>query len=157
MNFGRMVVIAVNVFREVIRDRILYLIVLFAIALVIAATLLPQLAAGTTAKILLDLGLAAINLLGLVVAEHLWRMEPDAGAGILTPRRAEIVSGANLARWADGLGLGGLLSLGRGEDVTGGRGKESLLATALEAVLAVVYLDGGLPAARGAIARLARW
>ena len=96
-------------------------------------------------------------VLGLVVAEHLWRMEPDAGAGILTPRRAEIVSGANLARWADGLGLGGLLSLGRGEDVTGGRGKESLLATALEAVLAVVYLDGGLPAARGAIARLARW
>ncbi|HIK55917.1 MAG TPA: ABC transporter permease subunit [Synechococcales cyanobacterium M55_K2018_004] len=68
MNLGRVLVIAVNVFREVIRDRILYLIALFAIALVIAATLLPQLAAGTTAKILLDLGLAAINLLGLVVA-----------------------------------------------------------------------------------------
>jgi ribonuclease-3 len=104
-------------------------------------------------------GLAFLGdaVLGLVVAEHVWQTEPGAGAGILTPRRAEIVSGANLARWADGLGLGGHLRLGRGEDATGGRGKESLLATALEAVLAVVYLEGGLPAARDAIARLARW
>jgi ribonuclease III len=96
-------------------------------------------------------------VLGLVVAERVWRMEPGAGVGTLTPQRAEVVSGANLARWAERLELGAHLRLGKGEHVTGGRTKESLLATALEAVLAVVYLEGGLPAARDAIARLARW
>ena len=96
-------------------------------------------------------------VLGLVVAEHVWRMEPGEGVGTLTPQRAEVVSGANLARWAERLELGAHLRLGKGEHVTGGRTKESLLATALEAVLAVVYLEGGLPAARDAIARLALW
>ena len=96
-------------------------------------------------------------VLGLVVAEHVWRMEPGEGVGTLTPQRAEVVSGANLARWAEHLELGAHLRLGKGEHVTGGRTKESLLATALEAVLAVVYLERGLPAARDAIARLARW
>jgi len=84
-------------------------------------------------------------------------MEPGGGVGVLTPRRAEIVSGANLARWAERLELGAHLRLGKGEHVMGGRTKESLLATALEAVVAVVYLEGGLPAARAAIARLAPW
>ena len=55
------------------------------------------------------------------------------------------------------MGLGALLRLGRGEEATGGRAKESVLATALEAVLAVVYLEGGLPAARRAVAALAVW
>ncbi len=91
------------------------------------------------------------------MAEHLRRTAPEADVGILTPRRAEIVSGANLARWAERLGLGAHLRLGRGEHITGGRAKESLLATALEAVLGVVYLEGGLPAARRAIAQLAVW
>ncbi len=68
MNLGRIGVIATNVFREVIRDRILYLLALFAIAFVAIAALLPQVAAGTEQKILLDVGLAAMNLLGLVVA-----------------------------------------------------------------------------------------
>jgi ribonuclease-3 len=96
-------------------------------------------------------------VLGLVVAEHLWRQEPGEGVGILTPRRAEMVSGANLARWAERLGLGPHLRLGRGERLTGGQTKESLLATALEAVVAVVYLEGGLPAASHAVAKLAMW
>lgn len=68
MNLGRLGVIATNVFREVIRDRILYLLALFAIALAALAALLPQVAAGTENKILLDVGLATMNLLGLVVA-----------------------------------------------------------------------------------------
>ena len=68
MNLGRIGVIATNVFREVIRDRILYLLAFFAIALVAIAAALPQVAAGTESKILLDVGLAAMNLLGLVVA-----------------------------------------------------------------------------------------
>lgn len=61
-------VIAANVFREVIRDRVLYLIGVFALGLMAAAQLLPQVAAGTEGKMLLDLGLAAIGLLGLVIA-----------------------------------------------------------------------------------------
>ena len=96
-------------------------------------------------------------VLGLVVGERLWRTAPGDSVGLLTPRRAEIVSGANLARWAERLELGAHLRLGKGEHITGGRAKESLLATALEALLAVVYLEGGLPAASHAIARLAMW
>ena len=96
-------------------------------------------------------------VLALVVAEHLWTAVPGADVGTLTSRRADIVSGANLARWALGVELGGHLRLGRGERRMGGHAKESVLATALEAVLAVVYLEGGLPAARRAIALLALW
>lgn len=96
-------------------------------------------------------------VLALVVAEHLWRTSPQHAVGILTPRRAEVVSGAGLARWADRLGLGAHLRLGKGEQQMGGQAKESVLATALEALLGVVYLEGGLSAARRAIARLAMW
>jgi ribonuclease-3 len=96
-------------------------------------------------------------VLGLIVAEHLWATAPRDSVGVLTPRRADIVSGASLARWAERIGLGARLQLGRGEEMSGGRTKESLLATAFEAVLGVVYLEGGLPAARRVIARLAGW
>ena len=96
-------------------------------------------------------------VLQLVVTEHLWREAPVAPVGVLTPRRAEIVSGASLARWAEGLGLGAHLRLGRGEQQSGGQAKESVLATALEAVLGVVYLEGGLDAARRVVASLALW
>jgi ribonuclease-3 len=96
-------------------------------------------------------------VLALVVAEHLWRAEPAAPVGVLTPGRAELVSTRNLARWAEGVGLGRWLQLGRGETMMGGHAKESVLATAVEAVLGVVYLEGGLDAARGAVGRLAVW
>ena len=96
-------------------------------------------------------------VLALVVGEHLWRAFPDEAEGVLTPKRAELVSGANLGRWAAAIHLGPHLRLGRGEEQMGGREKESLLATALEAVLAVVYLEGGLEAARRAVASLALW
>jgi ribonuclease-3 len=95
--------------------------------------------------------------LALVVAEHLFAATPEAAVGELTPRRAALVSGANLARWAEALALGPMLRLGRGEDQTGGRTRESNLATTLEAVLGVVYLEGGLPAVRVAVQRLAGW
>lgn len=96
-------------------------------------------------------------VLALVVGEHLWRSHPTEPEGLLTPRRAELVSGANLALWAAAIDLGPLLRLGRGEEQMGGRAKESLLATALEAVLAVIYLEGGLESARRAVASLAAW
>ena len=104
-------------------------------------------------------GLAFLGdaVLALVVGEHLWRAFPDEPEGVLTPMRAELVSGANLCRWANALRLGPMLRLGRGEEQTGGREKESVLATALEAVLAVVYLEGGFEAARRAVASLALW
>ena len=93
--------------------------------------------------------------LGLVVAERLVREEPVAPVGVLTPKRAAIVSGANLARWANQLQLGAMLKLGRGEDLTGGRTRESILATTLEAVLGVVYVEAGLAAVARAVDRLA--
>ncbi|MGI0488314.1 ABC transporter permease [Pantanalinema rosaneae CENA516] len=68
MNPSRTLTITTNVFREVIRDRVLYLIGLFAIFLLLAARLLPEISAGTQNKIILDLGLAAMGLLGLVIA-----------------------------------------------------------------------------------------
>lgn len=68
MNLVRVGVIARNVFFEVIRDRILYLVALFAVLMVAAVGLLPQVSAGAQDKITLDLGLAAINLLSVVVA-----------------------------------------------------------------------------------------
>lgn len=96
-------------------------------------------------------------VLGLVVAAHLAAAEPDAPVGLLTPRRAELVSGASLARWAEGLALGDCLRLGRGEAQTGGHAKDSVLATALEAVLGAVYREAGLPGATRVIGALALW
>jgi len=68
MNFGRILTITANVFREVIRDRILYLAGLYALLMVMAWRLLPEISAATETKILLDLGLAAMQLIGLVIA-----------------------------------------------------------------------------------------
>lgn len=95
--------------------------------------------------------------LALVVAEHLITEDPEAPVGVLTPRRAALVSGANLVRWAADLELGARLWLGRGEEATGGRSRESILATTLEAVLGAIYLEGGLDAVRRIVARLAVW
>jgi ribonuclease III len=103
------------------------------------------------------LALVGDAALGLVVAEHVLAADPTASVGVLTPRRAELVSGANLARWAADLGLGTLIRLGRGEDQTGGRARESILATTLEALLGVVYLEADIAAVRRIVARLAGW
>lgn len=67
MNLSRTLVIAANVFREVIRDRVLYLIAFFAVIMVAAIVLVPEVAASTENQIILDIGLAAISLLGLAI------------------------------------------------------------------------------------------
>ncbi len=103
------------------------------------------------------LALLGDAVLALVAAEHLLAAAPEEPVGVLTPRRAAVVSGENLARWAGNVGLGGHLRLGNGGDQVGGRGKESVLATALEAVLGVIYLEGGLDACRRTVAALAVW
>jgi ribonuclease-3 len=103
------------------------------------------------------LALLGDAVLSLVVAERLLVAAPEDPVGVLTPLRAALVSGENLARWAAAVDLGAHLRLGRGEEQMGGRAKESVLATALEAVLGVIYLDDGLDACRRVIARLAVW
>ena len=86
-------------------------------------------------------------VLGLVVAEALYRRFPDLREGELTRMRAGLVSRRNLAEVAQRIGLGPMLRLGRGEEHSGGQRKPALLADALEAVIAAIYLDGGLPPA----------
>ena len=103
------------------------------------------------------LALVGDAALGLVVAEHLFGADPAAPVGVLTPRRADLVSGANLARWAADLGLSPLVRLGRGEDQTGGRARESILATTLEALLGAIYLESGIAAVHRVVAVLAKW
>lgn len=90
-------------------------------------------------------------VLGLVVAESLFRRFPASREGELTRLRASLVSRRHLSGVSGRIGLGELLLLGRGEEQSGGRRKPALLANALEAVIAALYLDGGLPAARSFI------
>jgi ribonuclease-3 len=92
------------------------------------------------------LGDAAVDLL---VSQRLMSRFPRADEGELSKLRALIVNEEGLARVARAIGLGEVLLLGRGEDLTGGRDKSSLLADALEAVLAAIYLGNGLEDALG--------
>lgn len=87
-------------------------------------------------------------VLSLVISEYLAETLPLASEGDLSKLKARLVSEGALAAAARGFGLGPLLRLGRGEDLGQGRDKNSLLANALEAVIAAVYLDGGLAEAR---------
>jgi ribonuclease-3 len=90
-------------------------------------------------------------VLGLVVAESLFRRFPGSREGELTRLRASLVSRRHMGEVAARINLGSLLLLGRGEEQSGGRRKPALLANALEAVIAALYLDGGLDAARAFI------
>jgi ribonuclease-3 len=87
-------------------------------------------------------------VLGLVVSENLVARFPTAAEGPLTKLKAYLVSAANLEIAARALDLGRHLHLGRGEELSGGREKKALRVDALEALIAAVFLDGGLPAAR---------
>ena len=87
------------------------------------------------------------SVLGMVVAEHLYRTFPDRPEGELTRMRADMVCEKTLAKVANGLGLGKHLMLGKGEEQGGGRSRESILADAVESVIAACYLDGGMTAA----------
>ncbi len=92
-------------------------------------------------------------VLGLVVAEALYRRFPGSREGDLTRLRASLVSSKNLAQVAMRIQLGPMLRLGRGEEHSGGQNKPALLANALEAVIAAMYLDGGLGPAREFVLR----
>lgn len=90
-------------------------------------------------------------VLGLAVAESLFHLFPRSREGELTRLRASLVSRRHLGEVAARIDLGALLLLGRGEEQSGGRQKPALLANAIEAVIAALYLDGGLDAARAFI------
>jgi ribonuclease-3 len=92
-------------------------------------------------------------VLTLVVSESLLAGFPAWHEGQLSKARASLVNATALAEAARRLGLGAHLRLGRGEEKTGGRGKPSILADAYEAVVAAVFLDGGLGAAHGFVER----
>jgi ribonuclease-3 len=92
-------------------------------------------------------------LLGFLVSDWLFRDDDGATEGALSRRRQSVVRTSTLAKMAAGLDLGEAIRLGRGEERTGGRGKTSLLADVFEAVLAAIYLDGGLTSARAFLRR----
>jgi ribonuclease III len=96
------------------------------------------------------------SVLGLVVTDMAYSSHPEMPEGSLAKLRAAIVNMAALADVARSLGLGGIVLLGRGEELSGGRDKSSILADALEAVFGAVYLDRGLDVARELIERLFR-
>lgn len=87
-------------------------------------------------------------VLSLVMSEYLAAEFPESSEGGLSKLKAHLVSEASLAKAARRMQLGRLLRLGKGEELSKGREKHSLLADALEALIAAVYLDGGLEASR---------
>lgn len=92
-------------------------------------------------------------VLGLVVADALFRSFPTSSEGQKSKIKANLVSTASLAELAEQLGLGKHMILGRGEEKTGGRRKQALLADTCEALIAAIYLDGGLDPARSFLMR----
>jgi ribonuclease-3 len=95
-------------------------------------------------------------LLGLVIAEALYRRHPHAPEGLLTEYRSQLVRAETLAETARGLGLGEHLCLGHGEEASGGRTRTRNLARALEAVIGAIFLDRGYLAAKRWTLRLFR-
>ena len=91
------------------------------------------------------------SILGMVVAEHLYKNFPDRPEGDLTRMRADMVCETSLAQIADKLNLGKHLLLGNGEEQNGGRQRPSILSDAVEAVLAACFMDGGMAAAESFI------
>lgn len=94
------------------------------------------------------------RVLNLVIAEALFKADRQADEGTLAPRYNALVRKEACAEVAQDVDLGSVLKLGRGEMTTGGRRKTALLGDAMEAVIAAVYLDGGIDAARDMVQRL---
>src|SRR5688572_9239519 len=87
-------------------------------------------------------------ILGFLVSDFLFRAHPELTEGQLSKLKGFFVSSANLVKYAERLGLGEFLHLGRGEEKSGGRSKQALLVDAFEAILAAIYIDGGLEPVR---------
>lgn len=94
------------------------------------------------------------SILGQAVTVHLFTLHPHLDEGSLAKRRASVVSTVALAEVARRIGLGAHLRLGRGEDQTGGRDKDSILADTMEAVFGATFLSAGPDAATELVLRL---
>jgi ribonuclease-3 len=88
------------------------------------------------------------SVLGLIIADLLCRIYPDASEGELSRMKHQLVSAATLTKASLRLQLGDYLRFGRGEEKSGGRRKDAILADVLEAITGAIFLDGGLEAAR---------
>lgn len=88
------------------------------------------------------------SVLSIIVSEHIFNKFPNMPEGELTRLRASLVCEKSLCAFSRELGIGEYLKLGKGEDKNGGRERDSILADAFEAVLAAIYLDGGMQAAQ---------
>jgi ribonuclease-3 len=93
------------------------------------------------------------SILGFLIADMLFREFPQHNEGQKSKLKASIVSAAALARLGERINLGAFLILGRGEEKTGGRRKLALIADSYEALIAAIYLDGGLDPARAFVER----
>jgi ribonuclease III len=93
------------------------------------------------------------SVLGLIVADYLCRAHPDVTEGELSRMKHRLVSAPTLARASLRLHLGDFLRFGRGEEKSGGRNKDALLADVLEAITGAIFLDGGLTAATDFVQR----
>ena len=93
------------------------------------------------------------SILGMCVAEYLYQSFPDRPEGELTRMRADMVCEKTLAAVAERIGLGTHLLLGNGEEQGGGRTRHSILADAVESVIAATFLDGGMEAAKQFVVR----
>jgi ribonuclease-3 len=94
-------------------------------------------------------------ILGLIIAEELFQRFPDLSEGEMTKIRSSVVRRDALSRVAKAISLGDYLYLGKGEEASGGRRKPANLASALEAIIAAIFLDQGLIAARDFVLRAA--
>jgi ribonuclease-3 len=88
------------------------------------------------------------SILGFLVSDALWSAYPQLTEGQLSKLKAQLVSEASLLKVAQNIGVGQFLILGRCEEMSAGRNKKTLLADAVEALIAALYLDGGIEAAR---------
>ena len=93
------------------------------------------------------------SVLGMITAEYLYTQWTDVPEGVLTRHRAALVCEKALCKYARELGIGSCLLLGRGERHSGGDNRPSILADAFEAVLAAIYLDGGMEPAKKLVLR----
>jgi ribonuclease-3 len=93
------------------------------------------------------------SVLGFVIADMLFREFPQHNEGQKSKLKASLVSAASLARLGEAIDLGQFLILGRGEEKTGGRRKHAIIADCYEALIAAIYLDGGVEAVRAFIER----
>ncbi len=96
------------------------------------------------------------SVLGLAIAEQLFVRNPEMSEGDLTLMKHYLVSTETLARLAAKLGIGGFLRVGKGEEKTGGRRKQALLADALEAIIAAIFFDSGYLQAKAFVLRIFR-